>query len=109
MEVIAAVRDCFVWNNRCSWIDMEVHVLDYGAGNVRSVVNAIRKAGCEVKFITSPNELSDAKKLIFPGVGYASRECSSQFEASTIGDTPWIFLVLAFDVSPGHSEVAWND
>jgi len=48
---------------------MAVYILDYGAGNVRSVVNAVRKAGVEVKFLTSPSELDSAQKLIFPGVG----------------------------------------
>ena len=48
---------------------MEVSVLDYGAGNILSVVNAIKKAGVTVKFINEPAELASAKKLIFPGVG----------------------------------------
>ena len=65
----------------------EVFLLDYGAGNVRSVRNAIRKLGFTVKDvrislpclnvqstlhrcqIEKPSDILSANKLIFPGVG----------------------------------------
>ena len=46
-----------------------ITLLDYGAGNVRSVRNAIRKLGYEVKDVTCPEDIEQAVKLIFPGVG----------------------------------------
>ena len=46
-----------------------ITLLDYGAGNVRSVRNAIRKLGYEVKDVSKPEDITNAKKLIFPGVG----------------------------------------
>jgi glutamine amidotransferase/cyclase len=46
-----------------------IKLLDYGAGNVRSVKNAIRKLGYEIDEIRSPHEILTAEKLIFPGVG----------------------------------------
>ncbi|MFN3534463.1 MAG: imidazole glycerol phosphate synthase subunit HisF [Desulfatiglandales bacterium] len=46
-----------------------VTVLDYGAGNVRSVVNAIKGLGEEVSFVSGPSDIGRAEKLIFPGVG----------------------------------------
>ena len=46
-----------------------ITLLDYGAGNVRSVRNAIRKLGFEVKDVISPQDILLAEKLIFPGVG----------------------------------------
>ena len=46
-----------------------ITLLDYGAGNVRSVRNAIKKLGFEVKDVTSPDDIRRAEKLIFPGVG----------------------------------------
>jgi glutamine amidotransferase/cyclase len=49
--------------------DREVYLLDYGAGNVRSVRNAVAALGFEVKDVKTPEDLSKAKKLIFPGVG----------------------------------------
>jgi len=47
----------------------EVSLLDYGAGNVRSVRNALQKLGYEVKDIKSAKEVLLAKRLVFPGVG----------------------------------------
>ena len=46
-----------------------ITLLDYGAGNVRSVRNAIRKLGFEVKDAASVEDIVAADKLIFPGVG----------------------------------------
>ena len=47
----------------------EVSLLDYGAGNVRSVRNAMQKLWYTVKDIKSPEDILEAKKLVFPGVG----------------------------------------
>jgi glutamine amidotransferase/cyclase len=38
-----------------------VHLLDYVAGNVRSLVNAINKVGYEVEWIRSPEEVAKAQ------------------------------------------------
>ncbi|MCX7821865.1 MAG: imidazole glycerol phosphate synthase subunit HisF [Syntrophobacterales bacterium] len=46
-----------------------VTLLDYGAGNVRSVVNALTTLGEKVKFVKRPEDIIDAEKLVFPGVG----------------------------------------
>ncbi len=46
-----------------------ITLLDYGAGNVRSVVNAIEKLGGQIKFVKKPEDILSAQKLIFPGVG----------------------------------------
>ena len=46
-----------------------ITLLDYGAGNVRSVRNAIKKLGYEVKDVSTPEDILTADKLIFPGVG----------------------------------------
>ncbi len=48
---------------------MDVVLLDYGAGNVRSVRNAIKKLGYTVTDAESPQDILTADKLIFPGVG----------------------------------------
>ncbi|KAL1993395.1 hypothetical protein VTN49DRAFT_3344 [Thermomyces lanuginosus] len=57
-----------------------VHLLDYVAGNVRSLVNAIEKLGYEVAWIKSPEEIEHAEKLILPGVGHFGH-CLSQLSA----------------------------
>ena len=46
-----------------------VSLLDYGAGNVRSVRNAITSLGYTLVDITSPSQINDAQVIIFPGVG----------------------------------------
>lgn len=38
-----------------------VHLLDYVAGNVRSLVNAINKVGYDVEWIKSPSDLKKAE------------------------------------------------
>ena len=48
---------------------MIISLLDYGAGNVRSVVNAIEKLGGTVKTVQTPSDIGDAERLLFPGVG----------------------------------------
>jgi glutamine amidotransferase/cyclase len=49
-----------------------VHVLDYGAGNVRSITNAIERVGFKVAFVNSPADLLAASIVVFPGVGCVS-------------------------------------
>ncbi|KAH9651942.1 Imidazole glycerol phosphate synthase hisHF [Citrus sinensis] len=46
-----------------------VTLLDYGAGNVRSVRNAIRHLGFGIKDVQTPEDILNANRLIFPGVG----------------------------------------
>ncbi|GAB4826030.1 Imidazole glycerol phosphate synthase hisHF, chloroplastic [Ancistrocladus abbreviatus] len=49
--------------------DSVVTLLDYGAGNVRSVRNAIRRLGFDIKDVEKPEDILKANRLIFPGVG----------------------------------------
>uniref|UniRef100_A0A453IGY8 Imidazole glycerol phosphate synthase hisHF n=1 Tax=Aegilops tauschii subsp. strangulata TaxID=200361 RepID=A0A453IGY8_AEGTS len=46
-----------------------VTLLDYGAGNVRSVRNAIRHLGFNIRDVRSPEDILAADRLVFPGVG----------------------------------------
>jgi glutamine amidotransferase/cyclase len=46
-----------------------ISLLDYGAGNVRSLRNAIRRLGFELTDIDRPEDIRRAERLIFPGVG----------------------------------------
>jgi glutamine amidotransferase len=49
-----------------------IAVIDYGAGNIRSVVNAIGKLGHDVNVTSNPAEILGAAKVILPGVGAAA-------------------------------------
>ncbi len=46
-----------------------ITLLDYGAGNVRSVINAIESLGEQVHIVKAGNDILSADKLVFPGVG----------------------------------------
>jgi len=46
-----------------------ISLLDYGAGNVRSVVNALEKLGETVNIISCGEDIQRADRLVFPGVG----------------------------------------
>jgi glutamine amidotransferase len=47
-------------------------IVDYGAGNLRSVVNAVSRLGYEVKVVNSPDGVLGARVVILPGVGAAA-------------------------------------
>lgn len=46
-----------------------IGVIDYGASNIRSVANALKFLGADMKLATEPDEIVHAEKLILPGVG----------------------------------------
>jgi glutamine amidotransferase len=49
-----------------------IAIIDYGAGNLRSVVNALKKLGYQPTVTTEPNEVLRADAVILPGVGAAA-------------------------------------
>lgn len=46
-----------------------VHICDYGSGNILSVERALEKVGAQVIRCTSPDQLTDVRALLIPGVG----------------------------------------
>jgi len=46
-----------------------ITLLDYGAGNVRSVINALEKIGESVNVVSNRDDIVQAERLVFPGVG----------------------------------------
>lgn len=44
-------------------------VVDYGMGNLRSVSKALERLGASVKVSGKPKDISDAEKIVLPGVG----------------------------------------
>jgi glutamine amidotransferase len=49
-----------------------ISIIDYEAGNARSVERAISKLGHKCRITQTPAHLDDADKIIFPGVGAAA-------------------------------------
>ncbi len=47
-------------------------LVDYGAGNLRSVANALKRVGVAFEVSDRPEAVAAAKKVIFPGVGAAA-------------------------------------
>ncbi len=46
-----------------------ITVIDYGAGNLRSIVNACKFLDYDVNLAETPDAMDNAKKIILPGVG----------------------------------------
>lgn len=51
---------------------MAVAIIDYNAGNVRSVLFAMERLGVDALLTDDPTQIRQADKVIFPGVGEAS-------------------------------------
>ncbi|HVY60896.1 MAG TPA: imidazole glycerol phosphate synthase subunit HisH [Planctomycetota bacterium] len=47
----------------------DVPVLDWGGGNIGSVVRALRRAGAAPRLVSTPRDVEAAERLVFPGVG----------------------------------------
>lgn len=54
-----------------------IAIIDYGAGNLRSVNNAIVRLGYTARITSLPEEISDAQAVILPGVGAAGDTMAS--------------------------------
>ena len=48
---------------------MKIHIIDYDAGNIESIRNALKKIGCEPVTTNNAKDLFKAKAIIFPGQG----------------------------------------
>ncbi len=48
-----------------------IAIIKYGAGNTRSVMNALDRLGAAYVLTDDANEILSASKVIFPGVGHA--------------------------------------
>jgi glutamine amidotransferase len=57
--------------------NLMIAIIDYGAGNLRSVVNALSRLGYEARVTTSAAEVLEAPAVILPGVGAAADTMSS--------------------------------
>ena len=51
---------------------MKIAIINYGAGNIQSILFAIERLGYTAVLTNNPEEIQVADKVIFPGVGEAS-------------------------------------
>lgn len=63
-----------------------VVVLDYGAGNLRSVVKAFEHEGADVVLTSDPSVAAAADRLVLPGQGHFG-QCIGRLEDSGLADS----------------------
>lgn len=51
---------------------MKVSIIKYNAGNIFSVINAVKRLGIEPLWTDAPEEIASSDRIIFPGQGEAS-------------------------------------
>ncbi|CAN5753204.1 imidazole glycerol phosphate synthase subunit HisH [soil metagenome] len=68
-----------------------IAVVDYGAGNVQSVVNALDRIGVENRLTADPQVIADAAGIIVPGVG-AARDTMRNLEAAGLVEPILAFI-----------------
>jgi glutamine amidotransferase/cyclase len=97
---------------------LTVSLLDYGAGNVRSVRNAITACGYRVVDVTDPRDVTNAEVLIFPGVGsyhsametLAARGYDAALREYLVDDRPYLGICLGMQtLFDGSDERAVGD
>ncbi len=89
-----------------------VTIIDYGAGNVRSVGKAVEKLGYEARLTDDPNEITDAKAIIFPGQGASEpailrlkdRNLIDPLKDAIKANTPFFGVCLGLQLILEHSE-----
>jgi glutamine amidotransferase len=64
-----------------------IGIIDYGAGNIRSVSNALNRLGVQHFVSNEQHKLDKADKLIFPGVGEAR---SAMDALARVGLIDWL-------------------
>src|SRR5437899_12933497 len=60
-----------------------IALLDYGSGNLRSVHKALLKVGAEVLIARRPEEMTNARGVVLPGVG-AFDDCIQAMEKQAL-------------------------
>ncbi len=91
-----------------------ITLLDYGAGNVRSVTNAIERLGETVKVALNGDDILAAEKLVFPGVGafgnmmqiLQERKFSEPLKTYLQSDRPFFGICLGMQALFEESEEA---
>jgi glutamine amidotransferase len=64
----------------------EIVIVDYGAGNLRSVINALRTLGHEPEVSANPRQIALSRAVILPGVG-AGGPAMEELDKLNLSDT----------------------
>lgn len=63
-----------------------ITIIDYGTGNLQSVMNAFARLGAEYELTADPQRIASAEKVLLPGVG-AARPAMDKLRAAGLIDT----------------------
>ena len=68
-----------------------IALLDYGAGNVRSVQKALTAAGGDVRLVPNPEKVAQADAVVLPGVG-AFDDCINAMQRQELFEAARAFV-----------------
>ena len=83
----------------------EVVIVDYGAGNLRSVRRAVAHAGFEAVVSAEPGAVAGARALIVPGVG-AAADTMLHLRAGGLEQPIRDHIAASFGIEVGDLELA---
>ena len=91
---------------------MNVALIDYGAGNLRSVANALNELGITPQVVAEPSGLEGTTHLVLPGVG-SFGDCMARLEERglaaalrerILAGTPYLGICLGYQILFEDSE-----
>ena len=86
-----------------------IAIIDYDAGNIRSVTNALERIGASYTLTSDPEVIRKAEKVILPGVGSAA-EAMASLRSKGLVDVirglrkPVLGICVGMQIMCGHSE-----
>jgi glutamine amidotransferase len=95
-----------------------IAIVDYGAGNLRSVVNAVSKLGYRPKVTNSPEDMLNAQAVILPGVGAAANTMENLKTLGLVNpvrrfiaeDRPFLGVCIGLQILfTGTEEGGWHE
>ncbi len=95
-----------------------IAIVDYGAGNLRSVVNAVKKLDCQPKITSRPDDLLNAQAVILPGVGAAADTMANLEKLGLVSpirrfiteDRPFLGVCIGLQILfTGTEEGGWHE
>lgn len=88
---------------------MKIAVVNYGAGNIKSVCNTLKRLGVGYDVLSNPDNLGNYDKVILPGVGAAKsamKELKERGFEDTLRDlkVPFLGICLGLQLLANFSE-----
>lgn len=93
---------------------MRVAVVDYGAGNIRSVLGALERLGARGELTANPEAIRSSDRVIFPGQGEASTAMRNLRERGLVDvlrnlQQPFLGICLGMQLLARHTEEGDTD